>query len=187
MSVNCVDIELAIMRKFDYRQNLIVTNISNMMGLVPFETDVLVISKSNYATGFEIKVSKSDLKADFKKPQHKNIDGFFNGKTGMQRYFGKFKYFNYAVPLALKECALELIPDFCGLWVYDNKEYPLVDRFYLAREPKKLFTHQWTEKEKYEIARLGTMRIYALKSAIKGLANEIKHFKEINTSPSHKK
>jgi len=172
MPVTCNDIELAIMREFDYRENLIVPNISNMMGLVPFETDMMVLTKSSYAHGFEIKISKSDLKADFKKVQHVKIDHFFNGKTGIEKYFGRFKYFYYAVPEHLKECALELIPSFCGLWIYQKNEYPKLSLFYQAREPKKLFDYKWTEKERYAVARLGTMRIYNLKQAINNLLND---------------
>lgn len=169
-AVKCLDIELQIMREFDFRQNLIVPNVTNMMMLVPFETDMLVLTKSGYAYGFEIKVSKSDLKADFKKPQHTrfNVPHPSTGKKGLERYYSKFKHFYYAVPEQLKECALELIPDFCGLWVLKKEQYPVPPNFYLAREAKKLFDYKWSEKQRNELARLGTMRIYALKQ---GLAN----------------
>lgn len=165
-AVTCTEIEVQIMRQFDYRQNLIVPNISNMMRIVPFETDMLVLTKSDLAYGFEIKTSKSDLKADFKKPQHIKFGEMKNGKSGLERFYGKFKYFYYAVPEQLKECALELIPDFCGLWVYAKYEYPTLPKFYQAREPKKLFNYKWSEKQRYEIARLGTMRIYSLKQGL---------------------
>ena len=165
-SVTCVDIEIAIMKEFNFRQNLIVPNISNMMGILPFETDMLVLTNSGYAHGFEIKISKADFKADFKKPQHCKIETMHNGKTGLERYYGKFKYFYYAVPEQLKEYALTIIPDFCGLWVLNKPEYPLMRRFYQAKAPKKLFNRKWSEKERYEIARLGAMRIYALKKVI---------------------
>jgi len=174
--ISCLDIELAIMREFKFRQNLIVPNITNMMGLLPFETDMLVLTNSGYAYGFEIKTSKSDLRADFKKPQHTRFNEIKNGKTGLERYYGKFKYFYYAVPEHLKECALEVIPDFCGLWVLKNHEYPIPSKFYQAREPKKLFDRKWSDKEKYEVARLGTMRIYSLKSSIQ---SQISNFKNL--------
>src|SRR6478735_5181325 len=153
-AVRCIDIEVAILREFDFRQNLIVPNVSNMMFLVPFETDMLVLSKSGYAHGFEIKVSKSDLKADFKKPQHFrfNEPSRINGKKGLERFYHRFKYFSYAVPEHLKECALELIPEFCGLWVLDKPAYPVVNKFYQAREPKKLFDYKWSESQRYELA-----------------------------------
>lgn len=171
LPVKCIEIELAIMREFNFRQNLIVPNISTMMGIVSFETDMLVLTKSNMAYGFEIKTSKSDLKADFKKDQHRDFGKMWNGKTGLERYYRKFKHFNYAVPEQLKEDALKLIPDFCGLWVYKKCNYPIIPRFYLAREPKRLFNYKWTEKERYEIARLGTMRIYTLKNLINRKSN----------------
>jgi hypothetical protein len=164
--VNCLEIEVAIMREFDFRTNLIIPNISNMMGIVAFETDMLVLSKSGYAHGFEIKVSKSDLKADFKKVQHLKFNEMKNGKTGLERFYGKFKYFNYAVPEQLKEYALDLIPDFCGLWIYRKQEYPAIPYFYCERKPKKLFDYKWTEKQRYELARLGAMRIYSLKQSL---------------------
>ncbi len=159
-----IDIEIAIMKEFNFRQNLIVPNISNMMGVLPFETDMLVLTKSGMAYGFEIKVSKSDLKADFKKPQHTKINELKNGKTGMERYYSKFKYFYYAVPYELVDLALELIPYFCGLWCMKLKdENNPIDSFYQVREPKLLFKYKWSEKQRFEIARLGAMRIYTLK------------------------
>lgn len=172
-AVRCVDIELAIMKEFDFRQNLIVPNVSNMMGIVPFETDMLVLTKSNYAYGFEIKISKSDLKADFKKPQHENFDKPhpYSGKKGLDRYYSKFKHFSYVVPEHLKDCALELIPEFCGLYVCKIKEFRGYTTFTktileVVRPPKKLFDYKWSEKQRYELARLGAMRIYALKGAL---------------------
>ena len=70
--VNCVDIEVAIMNEMNFRQNLIIPNVTNQMTIVPFETDVLVLTKSGYAYGFEIKISKADLRADFKKKTSHN-------------------------------------------------------------------------------------------------------------------
>lgn len=162
-AVRCIDIELALMYHFDYRQNFIVPNISNMMGIVPFETDMLVVTKSGYAHGFEIKVTLSDLKADFKKKHHKNFNEVRNGKVGLERFYGKFKHFSYAVPQHLKEQALMLVPEFCGVWVLDLQEDWNSTRFYCAREPKRLFDHKWSIDEIFDLTRLGTMRIYKLK------------------------
>jgi len=169
MKVKTIDLELAIMSSFDYRHNLIVHNISNMMGLVAFETDILVLNKNNYAHGFEIKVSKADLKADFKKPQHTELEVMRNGKFGYNRFFGKFKYFSYVVPESLKEIALELIPAFCGLYIYKNITNPKHSWLDCERQPKILFNYKWTDEERYEVARLGTMRIFNLKQKIRTL------------------
>ena len=179
LPVTCLELEIAVMKEFNFRQNLIVPNITNMMGLLPFETDMLVLTSSRFAYGFEIKTSKADLKADFKKRQHTLFNEFKNGKTGLERYFGKFKYFYYAVPEQLKDEALKLIPEFCGLWVYKKYEYPILPIFYKAKEPKKLFNYKWSEKQRYEVARLGTMRIYSLKQNI---LSKINHYQSVQLS-----
>ena len=161
MDIQCLDIEIAIMNEFNIRQNLIVPNISNQMGLVAFETDMLVLKPSGLAYGFEIKTSLSDLKADFKKPQHTNID------NNLKRYFGKFYHFYFAVPEMLKEKALELLPAHIGLYVLeiiDSKK-----RFYCAKKSPTLSKYRWNDKERFEVARLGTMRILGLKKKISEL------------------
>ena len=170
ITIKTIDVELALMRHFDFRQNLIVPNITNMVWTLAFETDMLVLTKSGYAHGFEIKVSKSDLNADFKKPQHCKFEEIKNGKSGLERYYGKFKYFSYAVPHDLKDYALTVIPEFCGLYSVKNtyldiNRFPYV-RLECIRNPKELFRYKWSDKERYEIARLGAMRIYGLKQKL---------------------
>lgn len=172
IKTTCLDIEIAIMRKYNIRTHLIVPNVSNQMNLVPFETDMLVINKNGFATGFEIKTSKSDLKADFKKPQHTKINDFYNGKGGFKRWWGKFKYFNYAVPIELVQDAFDLIPDFCGLYVYESLEYPLFDTFSQVKKPKKISDYKWDDKKKFQIARLGTLRLLGLKQTIQSYINK---------------
>lgn len=168
-----LDIELAIMDYFNFRQDLMVPNVSNQMELVPFEVDMLVLRKSDLAYGFEIKTSKSDLRADFKKPQHTTIE-----KTGVGRWFGKFKYFYYAVPEDLKQLALELIPSFCGLMVFDKKEFPDHSIFYIERHGIGLFNYYWSLKERCALARLGAMRIKGLKETIAGNRNTIAYLRK---------
>jgi hypothetical protein len=166
LSVRCIDIEIHIMRHYDIRQNLIVPNVTDVSMLVGFETDMLVLTPSGYATGFEIKVTKGDLRADLKKKHIKRLGEFAGGKSYFERYFGRFKYFNYAVPVHLQEAALEQIPDFCGLWVLDAPGYPAIPRFYQVKEGKKLFDYKWSEGQQYALARLGTMRILAMKEGL---------------------
>jgi hypothetical protein len=168
-AVRCLDIEIAIMSEFNVRQNLIVPNISNQMCLVPFETDMLVLKPSGVAYGFEIKTSLSDLKADFKKPQHTKIYvNDYGVKMNFDKYFGKFRHFYFAVPEKLKKQALELLPEHIGLYVLDiqKTEEGKIKRFYCAKGSPVLSKYKWSEKEKYEVARLGTMRILGLKVAL---------------------
>lgn len=163
-AVRCIDIELAIFRMYDVRQQVIVPNVSNQMGIVPFETDMLVLSQSNYATGFEIKVSKSDLLADLKKKQYTRFKDKENGSFLQELFYAKkFKQFYYAVPNYLQDIAISIIPEFIGLYVYEKKEYPLIPTFKKIKDAKKLKSESWSEKNKNELMRLGTMRIYSLK------------------------
>lgn len=177
--IDCLDIEIALMSELDFRRNLIVPNVSAMMRLVGFETDILMLTTKNYATGYEIKVSLSDLKADFKKPQHAKMHKInYAGKTGYEWYFGKFKHFYYVVPEELEEAALQLIPDFCGLYVVYWHNVGTWQEIWnikikQIRQSKTLFLRKWTDKERYEIARLGAMRVFNLKRTIKSLKESL--------------
>ena len=153
-----LEVEIALMNHFDIRRNLIVPNITDWSALnIRFETDLLVLSKSNYATGIEIKVSKSDLKNDLKKKQWR-IDNHFN----RTHFFKPFKYFYYAVPDYLKDEALKQIPEWCGLITVYNGDYETE----ITRNPQLLNKNKWTEQQRYQLARLGAMRILSLKTKI---------------------
>jgi len=84
-----------------------------------------------------------------------------------QFFFGKFKYFYYAVPPELEQEALAQIPDFAGLYVV-GKDARRKGRFSVrtARKPKHLFTNKWSDKERLQLLRLGAMRILTLKKNI---------------------
>ena len=76
--------------------------------IVNHECDMLIVSKKCYLTEVEIKISLSDLKADFKKKhQHKDEN---------------IKNFYYAFPEEMKEKALELIPKECGILIAVEKK-----------------------------------------------------------------
>ena len=76
--------------------------------IVNHECDMLIVTKNRYLTEVEIKISLSDLKADFKKKhQHKDEN---------------IKNFYYAFPEEMKEKALELIPKDCGILIAVKKE-----------------------------------------------------------------
>lgn len=165
-----IDIEIALMRHFNIRQNLIVPNVSDWSFLVKFEADLLVLTKSRYATAIEIKVSKSDLKNDLKKSHIKQIEGNYNTITpNMKKWYGTLKHFYYAVPEKLKYEALSQIPSFCGLFVIEPIKTPSGIEYYDVEEirsAKKLYNYKWTKKQQYDLARLGTMRICGLKEKI---------------------
>ncbi|WP_338964128.1 MmcB family DNA repair protein [Fusobacterium nucleatum] len=75
--------------------------------IVNHECDILIVSKNQYLTEVEIKISLSDLKADFKKEhQHKDEN---------------IKNFYYAFPEEMKEKAIELIPEGAGILIAVKK------------------------------------------------------------------
>lgn len=162
--MTCIEIEIALMEHYDFRRNLIVPGITPVSGLVPFEVDMFVLTTSSMAYGIEIKTSKSDLRADFKKSHQKRLSLSEFSVLDMQRVFGKFKYFLYAVPESMVEYALEVIPDFFGV----IKCKRVNDRVYasIARPPLLLHKYKWSDSERYEVARLGAMRVYNLKKRI---------------------
>ncbi len=138
------EIQKEIAKYFDTRKNIIVPNVS--FGLLPYEADLLIMSKSGYLTEIEIKRSWSDFLADFKKKHthnHKLI-----------------KYFYYAVPKNILERVEAFLNERgvkCGLLQYNedcrvcyiklcgNTVYP----------GRKLFL-----EEQLQLARLGVMRYW---------------------------
>lgn len=143
--------EIALMKEFKFNQNYIVPNVHfgvYMLGKEMHECDLLVVTKSGYATEIEIKVSKADLKKDFtKKHSHDH--------PAIGRLF-------YAVPEELKEIALELIPDNAGLITVDDEYYCSYVKDAVYKEKR----HKWNKDEIFNVLRLGTMRIFNLKKRI---------------------
>ena len=157
------------MQEIDIRKNLIVCNVTPLSGLVRFETDLLSLSKSGYATGVEIKTSKSDLKNDLKKKQWKNIERVYRGKTGLERYFEPYKYFYYAVPQDLVEETEAQVPDWCGIYAIGKKVKEVRRAKQILSNDK---TRKWSKDDRLSLARLGTMRILNMKK------KELKHKKK---------
>lgn len=92
------------------------------------ECDVLSISKSNYIYEYEIKISKSDFKADFKKDKHRLM---IEGKGSKERlikennqmikdtWYLTPNYFYFVLPIDLIK--VEDIPEYAGL-IYINED-----------------------------------------------------------------
>jgi hypothetical protein len=164
--MKCIDIELALMRFLDYRRNLIVANIN---AITSFEVDLLSVSQRGYAHGFEIKISKSDLMRDFKKPQHSLVH--YTDDMRLKRFFKHFKHFSYAVPNHLLETTLDVVPMHFGVYVVSayTPTYNNATTKYIvscARKPKTLFNYKWNDREMYQLARLGAIRIHDLKTTL---------------------
>jgi len=106
----------------------------------------LVVTKSGYATEVEIKISKQDLKNDLKKKHcHKS---------------NKIKCLYFAAPEELVEFALENIPTRAGLLSVGLRVNE-IKKPELNKESVK-----WSDKEIFNLLRLGAMRIYTLKQRL---------------------
>ena len=160
--MNTKDIENVIARKFNYRKNIIVPNVS--WGLLNHEADVLICSKTGTLTEVEIKRTKSDFLNDFKK-EHCHHDA-------------RIKCFYYAIPANLIEYVRDYLSDesenllgektktlktWAGIIVieeYINETY--TDRY--ARFEKygkpKMNYKKLSVDEMLHLAHLGTMRIW---------------------------
>lgn len=154
--ITTIEIELAVAQYFNFRQNVIVPNVSWGFGL--HECDLFLIKKSGVAVEIEIKISKSDLLKDFEKG-HKHIDRQ-----------NRITEFYYAMPEDLYEKCKDLIPENAGIitcWRWTD--YKKRDRVSARRErePKRIKgARKLTDEEKFKIARLGTMRIWSLKDKL---------------------
>ena len=167
-----IDIEIAMLKYLDFTSDIVVTNISGAFGILEFETDILHLSKSGYASGFEIKVSKSDLLADKKKKHRTVFSEWFH--QCVSRWYPKIKYFNIVVPEDLLDDAVANVPEFWGILTVTERKVLDISRFVVkqVRKPKLLSKYKWSDEERYNLARLGTMRIFSLKKRIRSLEYE---------------
>lgn len=155
--ITTLEMELALMTHFKYRQNVIIPNIS--WGLQLHECDLLVVRKSLHMVEVEIKVTKSDLMNDFKK-KHSHLDKY-----------NRIREFYYAMPRCVFDSIdKKVLPIHAGIIVCDRikdgkgriKVKPTVIK------PPKINTsaRKLTEKEYLKVLRLGAYRIYTLKSKL---------------------
>ncbi|MBP7509387.1 MAG: MmcB family DNA repair protein [Prolixibacteraceae bacterium] len=159
MKITTLEMEECLARYFSYRRNLVIPNVS--WGFNIHECDLLVVTKSGYLIEVEIKISKSDLKADMKK-EHNHHD-----------HYNRVKELYFAMPENLaedKEC-IDLVPENAGIILVSKwKPNWHKDLFVQARTIRKSKVNKAAGKlydnEKYQLARLGTMRIWSLKKKI---------------------
>jgi hypothetical protein len=148
--MNTREIELAIARLFNYRQCLIVPNVSWGLSGLGHECDVLVVRPSGYAIEIEIKISKSDLIKDLKK--------WHCHKSNLIRQLW------FAIPSQLSD-SIGLIPEHAGvLSASTNHGYVRFNTVRTARVNRDC--RKLTNEEIAKISSLGCMRIWTLKSSL---------------------
>ena len=151
--VTTAEMEVAIAKYFGIRKHIVVPNVS--WGFFRHECDLFLIRTSGYGFEVEIKRSKSDMMADFKK------------KHGHKDRQNRIVQLYYAFPEELLSKVEELVPDDCGILTvsrseWNNKAYASMRRDAKRRKGAK----QLTQKEQLQIARLGTLRIWTLKEKL---------------------
>lgn len=161
------ELEISLAYYFKYTRNIIVPSVR--WGMSIHECDLLIMTKAGYLYEVEIKRTKQDLLADLKK-KHGHNDK-------------RIKHFYFAIPNELLESCEEFIPKRAGILVvkstkpYTDYKGNYRDSFYywkLIRKPKVLSNYKCTNSERLKLARLGTLRIWALKSRILKLKRRIK-------------
>lgn len=165
--ITTIEMEEAISRYFGIRTNIIVPNISwGLPGM--HECDVFIVRRSGYVIEVEIKRTKADLLADFKKKHdHSDI---------------RIKEFYYALPESLLKTCTEFIPEHAGIiscsrskWSTRNSVYASEIRLPKPRKDARKLTHE----EQFKVAKLGCMRIWKLKEKIIKLQDAEKKEKSI--------
>jgi hypothetical protein len=156
--ITTAEMEVAIAKYFGYRQHIIVPNLS--WGFFSHECDLFLIRKSGYGFEVEIKRSKSDMQADFKK-KHGHMD---RRNRIVQLY--------YAFPKELLSKVEYHVPPECGILLVEKSKWN--DGYYfhvkMHRDAKrKTGAKRLTQAEQLKIARLGTLRIWTLKETINKL------------------
>lgn len=147
--------ELALMKHFNYRQNVIVTNVS--WGLDLHECDLLIVRKSLHSVEVEIKISKYDLLNDFEK-KHAHVDKK-----------NRIREFYYAIPEKLYNECSGLIPKDAGIIVCSKFKYrgKYNIKTKVARKSKiNTSARKLTTKEYNKLLRLGCYRIYTIKNKL---------------------
>jgi hypothetical protein len=146
------EVELAIVKYFDKRKHIIIPNIYITYGTsCDHECDLLIIKKSGYSIEIEIKMSKSDMLADFKK-KHNHKD------QRIQKLY-------YAFPEEIYESCKGLVPDDCGIIEisrYNDKIYTTIRRE-IKSYPN---TRKLSIEEQFKLTVCGVMRIWNLKEKL---------------------
>lgn len=144
------DIEVALCAYpsslFYCRRWVVVPRVS--WGLESHECDVLALSSSNYAHEIEIKISVSDLKADFKKHhQHISRDN-------------KIKCLWYAAPIEMQAAMEQFVPEHAGIIVVYQANR--LRTKIIRRAKQNMSARKFTIEERMQLLRLGAMRYWTI-------------------------
>jgi len=159
--ITTLEMEVALMYNINIQQYIVVPNV--FWTFFRHEVDLLSVTKSGYATEYEIKISKADIKKDKKK--------WHNHRSQL------IKYLYFAVPDYLADFALDHIPERAGLISVSrtNHEHATDKGFYNTQKHrikvvKKATINsdvkKWTDTQMRKLLEIGVMRIRGLKKKI---------------------
>lgn len=148
------DIEAALVMNLYLKGHSPISTHATISGLQ--ECDVISVSKSDFIYEYEVKISKSDFKADFKKPKHNLI----TEKKFIQESYEKgikhtwymvANYYYFVVPVNL--ISVEEVPEYAGL-IYLNengtfntiKKAPMLHKTKATNDFIRALSHQLTCK-----------------------------------------
>jgi len=147
-TATCIEMEVAISKYFGIRTHIIVPNLSyGLDGM--HECDLFCLRSTGYAVEIEIKRSKSDLLADFKK-KHDHSD---------ERICELY----YAIPIELLDSCKDLIPIHCGIITCNYKRNGNLNAECFRTAKRNKNSRRLTVEEQLKVTRLGCMRIWSLK------------------------
>jgi hypothetical protein len=148
--MDATDIEIAVSAYFGARKCLIVPNISWGMGL--HECDLLVLKDCGWAVEVEIKVSVSDLKRDLGKAHgHKSP---------------KIRNLFFAMPETMRAHS-DSVPAAAGILLVGEGGY--VEK---TRAAADVSDYRFTDAERMNMGRLGTLRMWSLKRSLRDLRRD---------------
>lgn len=133
-------------RMFDYLKFLVVPNASYGVNL--HECDLLALTASGYAHEIEIKVSVSDLKRDAEKRHHHESK--------------RVKCLWFAAPAGMREAMLEHVPGHAGIILVHDQSRGFSKVLEIVRKAqRRADARAFTAEERYDLARLGTIRYWS--------------------------
>lgn len=108
---------------------------THFTGLGLGECDVISISKSDYIYEYEVKISRSDFKNDFKKNKHQLMLEKKSVKESKDDiYYFTPNYFYFVVPKDLIK--IEEIPEYAGLIYFENFKFEIIKKSPLIHNVK---------------------------------------------------
>ena len=136
------EIELAVAEYFNPRVNIVVPNV--YWSFFNYECDLIVLTPAKCVYEVEIKTSRSDLMADFKKKRFHND--------------GRIKRFYYAIPEGLLT-HINVMPDYAGV-IFVREYQPKKYRAIVKREAKNKSKHKFSDKDRLNFLRISQLRMW---------------------------